>query len=286
MKKIIVILLVAALLIPSFVVAETTETESASPNTVTRAEFARIVCELTLSAEELEMMRNTRFSVRFDDVTRDHWGFSYIHYLNSQHIIHGHGMWQFSPDAPILIEEATVILIRALGIENTTRVYQPNYPYIYFEIAEEIGLIQDIAFLAGEYATRGILQSMIDRVAGTFEIKIEERAIARVADIVRREIALAEQEANLQAIREAAFAEYEAILAELGFASDEYATLEFLYNLVNSALDAPMMQRWSGGEYRIMDGTGHTTLITLRNTVWDNTPAYFDGENFIIKEEI
>ena len=64
----------------------------------------------------------------------------------------------------------------------------------------------------------------------------------------------------------------------------EYVTPDLLYELINNSLDIPLVEIVGRDLGHIMDGTGNTSLKTLRTEFWDNLPVYFDGENFIIIE--
>jgi len=57
--------------------------------------------------------------------------------------------------------------------------------------------------------------------------------------------------------------------------NDDLITRDLLYALINSALDAPFMQRnpgW-GGEWE---------RTSFQSEYWDDLPVYFDGENFVV----
>jgi len=164
MKKIIAILLVVMLVMPNIVFAE--NGEAVENGTVTRAEFARIVCMLiglsgdmqsTFDPDNIGWWQN-----RFDDVPIEHWAAPFIDMLFSSMVIRGDGEGNFRPNDVILVEEAIAILARMVRAYYLRSFHLTIFPYNYIEIAEEIGLTLDIEFTVGEYVTMDFVRRIIN----------------------------------------------------------------------------------------------------------------------------
>jgi len=219
MKKLVVMLLVAVLLIPNFAVAERAEAEYATPETITRAEFARIV----VTMRNFGNIPGSGLHTGFNDVPQEHWASAYVAMAADMDVVRGdsghngrfyRGLFlrdsNFRPDDVITLEEAIAMLVRAIGGQPIANA-NGGFPSGYFYVAEMLGITDGVDF--------------------------------------------------------------------------------DLRTLVNRTLDAPMVfsacsWTYCGGAIRIMDGTYYRTfqisLITLRNSVFDEKPVYFDGENFVI----
>jgi len=172
MKKIIAFLLVIILVISTFVVAEN---EQEYDNTVSRAEFARIVAGLLGLSEWFSRQGETPFV----DVPIEHWASGYILSLSWQHPgiargdsgrldsrghFHPNSNSRFRPDDAILVEEAIAMLVRALGYAPMARAEVfGRFPNNYAIVAERSGLTENIEFEFGEYATRDLIYKLINR---------------------------------------------------------------------------------------------------------------------------
>jgi len=156
MRKIITLLLVAALLIPNFAVAQRAETESATPETVTRAEFARVV--VRMYNDEIEL---GQLETRFVDIS-DHWAYEYIRFLEQRGIIRGDGYGYFRPDDVITLQETVTMLTRALG-------YQPmansngGFPVGYMIAGVTAGVTIDVGSVSlTELVTRDLARTLVN----------------------------------------------------------------------------------------------------------------------------
>jgi len=168
MKKIIAFLLVAMLIIPTFVVGENGENFD---NTVTRAEFARIVAGL-LGLSEIIRQAETLFV----DVPIEHWASGYIASATvlggygrdggGRGIVRGDGNSRFRPDDAILVEEAIAMLVRALGYAIMVNFFG-GFPDGYAFAAERSGLTENIEFEFGEYATSELIYKLVNHALDT-----------------------------------------------------------------------------------------------------------------------
>ena len=171
MKNVIVWLLIIILTIPHVVFAKSDD------DTITRAEFSKIVCELYMTAEHTETLPPPPAGYLanfFDDIPDEHWACKYIDVLLQLGIVSGYGDNKFRPDNEILIEEAIAMLMRitwwskmAYDRERSTSIY----PYGYVAVAEESGLTKDIDFTIGEYATREVLSQLANNALGIFLVE-------------------------------------------------------------------------------------------------------------------
>lgn len=163
MKKLIICFLIVALLIPNFVIAQETE------NTLTRAEFSRIVAEMIAWQEVQPRGDWERFW--FTDVPIEHWAFGYIYELFIVDAVRGDGNWNFRPYDKILIEEVITILARTVRVNRMDwddRYHYPsNFPYFYIEVAEKVGLTSGVELTVGEYATLDLVRTLINRTLDT-----------------------------------------------------------------------------------------------------------------------
>jgi len=157
MRKIIALVLVAMLLIPAVAIAQPQTSEGDDSDTITRAEFSKIVVELGGRLSVSFFPRDTEFV----DVTIDHWASGYIHQL-AGNIVRGDGDGNFRPDDAILIEEAITMLVRLLGGQSQV-IVADGFPYGYIIVADELfGLMEEVDFTSGEYATRDLVQKLVN----------------------------------------------------------------------------------------------------------------------------
>jgi len=166
-KKLMICLLIIILLTSSLTFAQNIDN-----NTVTRAEFSKIIVELIGLAGNMLPPRDPAnllwWQSQFDDVPDDHWASRYIDELFFVMAIRGNGEGIFRPDDAILIEEAITILVRVLGSNGGLFAHrQSGYPFGYIYVAEFSGLTDGLGFGIGEYATKGLLQKLVNRALDT-----------------------------------------------------------------------------------------------------------------------
>ena len=197
MKQLIVLILAIILSVPNLTFAE----QNYNYDAMTRAEFARVIVQL-MRIEDMNITSGWVYS--FPDVV-GHYLYKYVRWLQLLGVVLGGGDNYFRPDDTILIEHATVMLLRVLGYQPIA-IENGNFPIGYAFVSELSGLDKN---------------------------------------------------------------------------SDS------LLDLVNRALDIPMVGFNHGTwQWEILDGLDGRGFHTLRTRVWDNAPVYFDGENFILLEEV
>jgi len=171
MKKIFVWLLILMLMMPNVTLAENIDV---AEDFVTRAEMAKIIVRLLgwqlTSTGSVFPPRDTNFT----DVSPEHWASGYIFQVNRSGIVRGDMIKytrdtpiSFRPDDAITYQEAVTMLVRAASQEAMNYLWdwrdaRPIYPYGYIEVAGILGIIRDIDFTAGEYATRALLRQLVN----------------------------------------------------------------------------------------------------------------------------
>ncbi len=122
-------------------------------STITRAEFATIVCRL------LGIENAAAGTADFADVPADHWASGYISMAAQYGVIVGYGDGNFGPEDPVKYEEAVKMLVCALG-------YQPmadtkgGYPTGYLVTASQIGLLSATNGTQGTGAPRSLVAQL------------------------------------------------------------------------------------------------------------------------------
>ena len=88
---------------------------------ISRGEFARaMVRAANLDPKNYEKPRSKTFTIKFDDVDKNHPYQSFITTVANAGIMNGTASSKFSPDANLTKVQAVVILIRALGLEDSS----------------------------------------------------------------------------------------------------------------------------------------------------------------------
>ena len=106
--------------------------------TITRAEFATIVCRLLGVEDEAKAIKTSSFN----DVSSSHWACGYITKAAELGLVNGYGNGRFGPADTLTYEQTVTILLRAWGYENAA-VIAGGYPKGYLAIADEIGIISN-----------------------------------------------------------------------------------------------------------------------------------------------
>lgn len=127
-------------------------------NTITRAEFARII--VSAMNKETEA-KSTGYISSFADVEGGLWSAPYINYVSSQEIVAGYSDGSFQPNKTISFAESLTIILRVLGYkEDSVGYFWPNN---YVDAARSLGISEGLGYDAGTAITRGDAAIMIDR---------------------------------------------------------------------------------------------------------------------------
>ncbi len=109
-------------------------------NTITRAEFAAIVCR----AKGLEnAAEGAKGVTAFVDVAADHWAAGYINLATQNGIINGYGDGNFGPEDKVTYEQAVKMLVCALGFEPMA-ANKGGYPTGYLVVANQYGITKGV----------------------------------------------------------------------------------------------------------------------------------------------
>lgn len=132
-------------------------------NTITRAEFARVIVSALGKDKEAKSMGFT--SSFFDVAISSSWCAPYVNYVSSQNIVLGYPDGSFQPDKTISFAECLTIILRVLDYkEDTVGYYWPNN---YVDAARALGISDGMSYNAGDAITRGDAALMIDRALFT-----------------------------------------------------------------------------------------------------------------------
>lgn len=116
-------------------------------NTLSRAEFAAIMCRLTGLGDQ-----EWRESI-FPDVPYIHWASGYISAAQQRGYIAGYANGYFGPEDRLTYEQTVTILVRGLGYEDIA-VQAGGYPYGYIQIAQNLGITDNTELKKDEPVTR------------------------------------------------------------------------------------------------------------------------------------
>lgn len=119
------------------VVKGTSDVTFSPKNAVTRQQMAAFIYRLMKGGKSLEGGQNL---TSFTDL-RDSTFYAMISWANENGIIKGRSDTKFDPDGRITLQDAYVMVVRALGYENDGPL---NYPYDHIDIAERIGLNKNL----------------------------------------------------------------------------------------------------------------------------------------------
>lgn len=121
-----------------------------NPNsTITRAEFATIICRLVGVAEDAKGIKQSSFT----DVPASHWAVGYIAKANELGIINGNGDGTFSPESPVTQEQAIKMLVCVLEYEDEANE-AGSWPNGYIIVARNLKIIDDGDIVTNKPALR------------------------------------------------------------------------------------------------------------------------------------
>lgn len=119
---------------------------------ITRAEFAKIICNMLGMQSAAELSKGT---TKFSDVPANYWAAGYISIVSSQGIIKGYPDGTFKPDANVTYAEAVTMLVRSLGLAPVIEG-KGSWPANYVFKASELGITKGLTSSYGtDAANRG-----------------------------------------------------------------------------------------------------------------------------------
>ncbi len=131
-------------------------------NTITRAEFARLV--VSALGKDTEA-RSMGYNAAFGDVESGLWSAPYINYVTAQGIVSGYADGYFRPEQTISFAESLTILLRVIDYKEDTVGYY--WPDNYVDAARTLGISDGLYYENGTAITRGDAAIMIDRMIFT-----------------------------------------------------------------------------------------------------------------------
>jgi len=120
--------------------------------TITRAEFAKIACVTAGLKSVASGMGGT--ASPFSDVATDNWANGWINVAAAQGFVKGDPAGTFRPEAQITQAEVVTVLLRLLGYNDNLA---GEWPSDYIAKAANLGVLDDVTFVANQSATRGIV---------------------------------------------------------------------------------------------------------------------------------
>ncbi len=125
-------------------------------NSITRAEFTKIVCEI----QGLKGDAN-KGATPFTDVAADHWASGYINMATNLKIINGMGDGTFAPEAPVTYEQAIKMLVVTLGYAPMA-ADRGGYPTGHLVVAQTYGMTKNVKAPAqAEAAKRSLIAQVV-----------------------------------------------------------------------------------------------------------------------------
>lgn len=141
-------------------------------NQVTRGEFATIVAKM--------IKANTDGYPRYDyspyvDIDRSNFAYPAVCYLTDMGILNGDGNSEFRPNDPILVNEATKMIMCAIGFKDACEL-NGGYPSGYNKFATIQGIYNNLKFSSTSAMTAMEMSKM---VRNALEAKIMDKVIYR-----------------------------------------------------------------------------------------------------------
>lgn len=117
-------------------------------NTITRAECAKVMCQLAgVGDEAAKITKQT-----FPDVPSSHWAVGYVAKASELGIINGYD-GKFWPSDPITYEQIITMLVRTWGYDDLA-TENGGYPSGYLLAGQRLGITSDVSVKQGEGAPR------------------------------------------------------------------------------------------------------------------------------------
>ncbi len=227
-------------------------------NTITRAEFARII--VSALGKDTEA-KSTGFVSAFSDIAAGAWYAPYINYVSSHNIVMGYSNGSFQPNKTISFAECLTILLRVMDYkEDTVGYYWPNN---YIDAARTLGISEGISYSAGDAITRGDAALMLDRALfSDLNGQEDKLLIEKASYTVIRDVVVVD---SANGGREVRLSDAKTYSAKMTFDADIGVYADYAVVDKNSNLVALKSQK----------GSGITDSMTVYvNAITDNTISY------------
>gem|GEM_PF-3279422 len=132
-------------------------------NTLTRAEFSRIVIQMS---PKRNTVSGTSATSPFPDVPATHWAAAYVREAVKSGYLAGYPNGTFRPAQNVKVEEVATAFLAILGYSASD--YGSGYPSAQMGYAKSLGLLDDVsAVTGGEISRRDMLQMCYNTLAAT-----------------------------------------------------------------------------------------------------------------------
>ena len=125
-------------------------------STITRAEFATMMCRMLGVEDEALLITESGFS----DVPPGHWASGYVTKAVELGLFSGYGDGMFGPSDTLTYEQAVAVITRILGLSDEAQ-NEGGYPFGYINVAERYGLTQGIDVQTGIPISRSTVAQML-----------------------------------------------------------------------------------------------------------------------------
>ena len=141
---------------------------------ITRAEFSKIVMEAIINSDVFDSFNE------FEDVAPEHWANNYIYKAKHLGIINGTSSTTFEPESNVTYEQAIKMIVCAIGYSEEA-LQQGGWPNGYIKQANDLGIINNIAFNPKEYATREDIAKIVRNSLDVpfYYLKISDNDVTR-----------------------------------------------------------------------------------------------------------
>lgn len=143
------------------IVDRVAESELRLDDTITRAEFAKLIAKLC-------NFPSASYNGNFADVTSEHWAASYISFLAQQKIFDGYSDGFFYPENNILMQEAAKIVVTVLGYKSEAA--KGGYPAGYISMAGKLRLFDGVE--AKTYETVATRKDVFTLIHNALDVNI------------------------------------------------------------------------------------------------------------------
>ena len=124
-------------------------------STITRQEFAAVICRLLDEEENAQAITASVFT----DVPDTEWSVGYIARAAELKIVNGYGGGRFGPKDPVTVEQAAKMLVCAWGYEDAA-IAAGGWPSGYMSVARDIGILTGVTEAGAAPAKRSVVAMM------------------------------------------------------------------------------------------------------------------------------
>ncbi len=135
-------------------------------NTITRAEFSKLLAVSSAPAGTLFTATTTQFPDVADSSSPSAWAIPYISYAVGVKAINGYEDGTFRPTNTVTYGEAVKMIVCTLGYEPVIDKTLTPWYQGYIDVANQIGLTQNAVSMGDNPANRGLVAQLINNMLG------------------------------------------------------------------------------------------------------------------------